>query len=256
MNRYQLIGAAIGIVLVVLGQLVPEVGELGREFGRRPYLILLLFLIPLALAPILVPRYRKSARLNDEGIALLAQGRVFAALEAFTAARSLAKSPVVATFNIGLCRLCLWQLDEAERELATLHARKDLTPQFRGMMLQRFALVAALAGRSQDAVARLDEARALTRDTLVEAPLAEAVLACRDQDWARARALLEREEMLTLVATLRGLRDALLAWSVARLTGERRGVEPLAVFHEASPDKLQAAWPEFAAFLLASPPAA
>jgi hypothetical protein len=49
------------------------------------------------------------------------------------------------------------------------------------------------------------------------------------------------------------LRDALLAWSVERLTSERRRVEPLAVFGEASPDKLQAAWPEFVAFLLAAP---
>ncbi len=250
MSRPHLIGGAIGILLFLLFRFVPAAQEVVREIGRRPYLVLLL---PAALALFFLPRYRRSARLNDEGLQLLVQGRVFAALEKFTAARSLAKSPVIPTFNIGLCRLYLWQLAEAERELAVLHAREDLLPQFRGVLLPRFALVAALEGRFRDAVVRLDEAKALNSGAAEEALLAEAVLACRNKDWARARELLERQELSSLPDTLplRGLRDALLAWSVEQLTGERRRVEALAVFKEASPDTLQAAWPELAAFLLA-----
>ena len=114
-----------------------------------------------------------------------------------------------------------------------------------------FALVAALEGRLREAVQRLDEARELKSDSAAEAVLASAVLACRRGDWARGRELLERQECLSLLATSRGMRDALLAWSVERLTGERRPVDPLAVFGEASLDKLQAAWPELVAFILA-----
>jgi hypothetical protein len=250
MSRPHLIGGAIGLLIALVFHFVPASREVVAGVLRRPYLLLL---VPVALALFFLPRYRRSARLNEEGLGLLAQGHVFAALEKFTAARSLAKSPVIPTFNIGLCRLYLWQLDEAERELATLHAREDLLPQFRGVLLPRFALVAALDGRFRDALVRLDEVKALQSGAAEEALLAEAVLACRNKDWARARELLEREALRSLQDTLplRGLRDALLAWSVEQLTGERRRVEALAVFKEASPDKLQAAWPELADFLLA-----
>ena len=248
MKRPQLIGGAIGLLLFILLKFVPGVREAFGEIYRRPYLM---FIAVAALAIFYLPRYRKSARLNDEGLELLAQGHTFAALEKFTAARTLAQSPVVTTYNIGLCRLQLWQLEEAERELSTLSDREDLTPEFRGMLMAPFALVAALDGRLRDAIKRLDEARELKSNSAVLAVLASAVLDCRRGAWVGGRVLLERPECFSLNGPLRGLRDALLAWSVERLTGERRHVEPLTVFGEASPDKLQAAWPELVAFILA-----
>jgi tetratricopeptide (TPR) repeat protein len=244
----QIIGGAIGILLFLLLKFVPAVREALGELYRRPYLM---FIALGAMALFFLPRYRKSARLNDEGVKLLSQGHVFAALEKFMAARPLAQSPVLTTFNIGVCRLYLWQLEEAERELSRVQERENLTPQFRGILMAPFALVAALEGRLREAFQRLDEARELKSDSAAEAVLASAVLACRRGNWAGARELLEREQCLSLLATSRGLRDALLAWSVERLTGERRRVDPLAVFGEASPDKLQAAWPELVAFILA-----
>jgi tetratricopeptide (TPR) repeat protein len=244
----QIIGGAIGILLFLLIKFVPAVREVLGEIYRRPYIPLIAVGL---LAIFFLPRYRKSARLNQEGIQLLSQGHVFAALEKFMAARPLAKSPVVTTFNIGICRLQLWQLDEAERELSKLNDRDDLTHQFRGMLMAPFALVAALDGRLRDALKRLDEAKELKSDSAGLAVLASAVLACRRGTWAEGKALLERPECLSLEGPLRGLRDALLAWSVERLTGERRPVEPLAIFGESSPDKLQAAWPELVTFILA-----
>jgi hypothetical protein len=82
------------------------------------------------------------------------------------------------------------------------------------------------------------------------AVLASAVIACRTGKEAEARTQLERPEVRKLEGPLRGLREALLAWCLERLTGESHPVEVIAVFSEASPDKLQAAWPELVSFLL------
>lgn len=253
MKREKLIGGAIGTLLGLGIIFVPGVREAMREFFMRPYLA---FLLVGLMALIFLPRYRKSRQLNDEGVKLLSEGHVFAALEKFLAARPLAKSPVIPTFNIGICRLQLWQLEEAERELSRVAEREDLLPGFRGMLMGPFALVAALEGRLREALQRLDEARDLKSDSAAQAVLALAVLSCRRGDWSGGRALLDRPECFTLEGPLQGLREALLAWSVERLTGERRHVEPLAVFGEASPDKLQAAWPELVSFILAKGQAA
>jgi hypothetical protein len=249
MKREKLIGGVIGTLLGLSIIVFPHgVRAVLEEVHRRPYLP---FIGVAVLTIIFLPRYRRSRQLNDEGVKLLSEGHVFAALEKFLAARPLAKSPVIPTFNIGICRLQLWQLEEAEHQLSRVSEREDLLPGFRGILMGPFALVAALEGRLKEALQRIDEARELKSDSAAQAVLASAVLSCRRGDWTGGRALLERPECLTLGGPLRGLRDALLAWSVERLTGERRHVDLLAVFGEAAPDKLQAAWPELVAFILA-----
>lgn len=244
----RLLGIVIAVGLITLFHYVPGSREAAGEFyWRFPY-ILLVLLVPISIY--FVPRYRRSARLTSEGVRLLSEGRVVAALEQFEASRPLARSKVIPTYNIGVSRLQLWQLDAAERELTSLEERDDLLPWFRAQLYSALALVAALDGRLWQAVQRLDEVKVLPGDPPVMAVLASAVIACRTGKEAEARTQLERPEVRKLEGPLRGLREALLAWCLERLTGEHRPVEVIAVFSEASPDKLQAAWPELVSFLL------
>ncbi len=243
-----MLGVAIAAAISALFYFIPGSQEaVGTFFRRFPYLLLLLC-VPLALY--YLPRYRRSTALTDEGLRLLAQGKVVAALEKFEASRPLAKSKVIPTYNIGSSRLQLWQLGAAERELSSLEAREDLTAQFRGIVYAALALVAALDGRLKEAVQRLDEAKALHAGPLLLGALASAVVACRTGRWAEAREQLQEPGLQQLTGPLRGLKEALWAWSQERHGGGQCFVDVIAVFGEASPDSLEAAWPELAAFLL------
>lgn len=252
MRNPRVIGTGVGLVLAValiaLFHFVPGGQEAVRTFFRRLPYVLLLLCVPLALY--YLPRYRRSASLTDEGLRLLEQGRVAAALEKFEASRPLAKSKVIPTYNIGSSRLQLWQLQAAERELSSLEAREDLTPQFRGIVYAALALVAALDGRLKQAVERLDEAKALHAGPLQLGALASAVVACRTGRWAEARGQLQEPGLEKLTGPLGSLREALWAWSQERLGGGQCFVDVVAMFGEASPDSLEAAWPELVAFLL------
>ncbi|HLL06490.1 MAG TPA: hypothetical protein VK539_38320 [Myxococcaceae bacterium] len=251
-KRQKRIGAVLGVILgiglVVLFELVPGSRQaVGAFFAQPPYILAGVLVVVLI---IFLPRYRRSAQLSTEADRLLSQGHVVAALEKFEAARSLARSKVISTYNIGICRLQLWQLDAAERELTSLEERDDLQPWFRKLLYSALALVAALDGRLWQSVQRLDEAKVVPGDTHVMATLASAVIACRTGKEAEARTQLERPEVKKLEGPLRGLREAMLAWCQERLTGKPGPVEVISVFGEASPDKLQAGWPELVAFLL------
>ncbi|GMT99360.1 hypothetical protein KH5H1_34790 [Corallococcus caeni] len=236
---------AVVMMLVLLGvprvlhHFIPDPRQVQMMFP----VVLLVLLVPAALY--FLPRYRRSKKLTDEGLQLLSEGRVAAALDRFEAARPLAKVQVVPTYNIGITQLQLWRLPTAGRELSSLESRKDLTPQFRAVLSTALALVDALEGRLARVESRLAEAKSQVDFPLGLAPLASAVVACREGRWAEARALLGDASLENLTGPLRGLRNALEAWCVEQLTGERRPVDAIALFGEASQDSLQAAWPEF-----------
>jgi hypothetical protein len=97
---------------------------------------------------------------------------------------------------------------------------------------------------------RLDEVKTLGGGPFIAAVLASAVIACRREAWAEAKQILDRPECDKLDGTLRGLREALRAWCLERLTGEQHRVDAVTVFGEASPEALQAAWPELTGFIL------
>ncbi|WP_375759569.1 hypothetical protein [Corallococcus exercitus] len=210
--------------------------------------VLFVLLVPVALY--FLPRYRRSQQLTDEGIQLLSEGRVVAALERFEASRPLAKVQVIPTYNIGISRLQLWQLPVAGQELSSVDARKDLTPQFRAILSAAIALVDALEGRLSRVEPRLAEAKSRVDFPLLFAPLASAVVACREGRWTEARTLLRDAGLEKLTGPLRGLRDVLEAWCVEQLTGEARPVDAIALFGEASQDSLQAAWPELVDYVV------
>ncbi|NOK32153.1 hypothetical protein D7W79_20710 [Corallococcus exercitus] len=241
---------AVVMMLVLLG--VPKVLHHFIPDPRQAQMmfpiVMLVLLVPVALY--FLPRYRRSKKLTDEGLQLLSEGRVAAALERFEAARPLAKIQVVPTYNIGITQLQLWRLPTAGRELSSLESRKDLTPRFRAVLSAALALVDALEGRLARVELRLAEAKSQADFPLGFAPLASAVVACREGRWAEARALLGDAALENLTGPLRGLRNALEAWCIEQLTGEARPVDAIALFGEASQDSLQAAWPEFVDFVV------
>lgn len=194
---------------------------------------------------------QKGLRLNEEGNVLVSRGRSAAALEKFEAARPLLKNQGQGAipFNIAICQLALWRLEAAEHEFTRAQDIKELPANVRNIIPVRLALISALRGALDVAQERLGLARTLDPEEPLLV-LVSGVIACRREDWAQARALLEGPATHSLGGPLRGLRDALLSWSVERLTGERRYVDPITVFGEASTDSLQKDWPELVGFLL------
>ncbi|QRK10819.1 hypothetical protein JQX13_12540 [Archangium violaceum] len=213
--------------------------------------VFLVVVLAVVVGAIVGKRNQKGWQLNAEGNTLLSRGRIAAALEKFETARPLLKKEGqgVIPFNVGVCHLHLWHLDAAERDFTTAQDTQELPAQVRTHIPVRLALISALKGALGVAEERLAGARAQdAEDPLIV--LVNGVIACRREDWAQARALLEGPATHVLGGPMRGLRDALLSWSVERLTGERRYVDPVTVFGEASTDKLRESWPALVHFLL------
>ncbi len=219
--------------------------------GREWLMPIIFILVLIAFIAFSGRGVRKGTQLNAEGTVLLARGRITAALEKFEAARPLLKKQWkgVIPFNVGVCQLELWQLDAAEREFTTAQNTRELAKEVQRLLPPRLALVAALRGDVKQATQRLDAARKLDPEEPLLV-LVEGVLAARRQDWAQARSLLEGPTTHIFGGPSRGLRDALLAWSVERTTGEHRYVDPVTVFGEAATDNLRKFWPDLVGFLL------
>lgn len=226
----------------------------GRESSSGWFLLLAFgaFVVFMGFSAFMGKRARKGLQLNTEGAVLLERGRVAAALEKFQEARPLLKDDGQGAipFNIGLSQLYLWNLEAAGRELSKARGHKQLPEHVRRLIPERLALVAALRGDARAAQALIEETRTPEGEAGALILLTEGVLACRRAEWARARTLLDNPDTHVLGGPLRGLRDALLAWSVEQTTGERRYVDLVTVFGEASTDKLREAWPELVSFLL------
>jgi hypothetical protein len=245
-------GVPVAVGFIALIEATKRYGASNPELARWMFPgVMFALLIPISIY--YFPRYRRSMKLLDEGNALLQEGRIALALEKFEASRPLARRQIISTFNIGIARLLLWQLPQTEQEFTGLLERKDLKPQFRALLTSTLAVVAALDGRVKVARERMADAQSLWREVApAQIALASAVIACREGRWADARALLGTEKLNEIPpGPLRALRAALEAWCQEQLTGERQRVDAIALFGEASQDSLQAAWPEFVAFVVA-----
>lgn len=185
-----------------------------------------------------------------QGTELLVRGRPTAALQRLEEARPRFEKEPAFAYHIGVCHLWLWQLEAAEREFSRAAASPQLPADTKATLALSLTLVAALRGRGEEARGRLAEARAQEGEESAAELVIRAVLACREGDWSEALLLLERHETHVLGELWRGLRDALLAWSLERTTGARRYVELPTVLSEAPVERVQAAWSEFGAFLL------
>jgi hypothetical protein len=190
-------------------------------------------------------------QLNSEGITLMANGRLALALEKFEAARPLVQRgwKSVIAYNIGLCQMGLWRLDAAELEFSRAMQGERVSKTIQPQLLPRYALLAALRGDLPAARERGETARRVEPESALLV-LMEGVLACRRAEWNQARTLLEGPATHILGGTLRGLRDALLCWSVERTSGQQRYLDLVTVFGEASTDKLRESWPELVDYLL------
>lgn len=196
-------------------------------------------------------RARRTLRINQDGIDLLNRGRLLEAAETFDrAATQSGQGAVLASFNAGVARLRLWQLERALTAFENAEKRaKDVKPLKLPIPGQR-ALAQALLGHVADAERTLGAAGA---DLDSSGYLTRAVLAARAADFPRAFELADRLEVKQLGGNLRGLAEALRAWARQQTTGERWPVDRIALFGEAGPALLQAAWPELVAFVEQAP---
>jgi tetratricopeptide (TPR) repeat protein len=207
-----------------------------------------------AILTFVVLRARKGLRLNNEGVALMGQGRIVAALDKFKAAQPLLKRNPLIPFNIGAAQLSMWRLPDAVLDYERAN-KSALAGNLRQLIAPQLALANALQGNGAASEKWLGESKKLANEAAPAAVLAQAVTACRAGRFDDARALLDRHELRSLGGMQRGLSDALRAWCAEQVAGERRHVDRVAVFGETGGDALRLAWPELAEFLERAPAA-
>ncbi|MDP1829102.1 MAG: hypothetical protein Q8L48_37915 [Archangium sp.] len=181
--------------------------------------------------------------------------RMARALELYLEAGERAPQQPQNRLCVGATRLYLWQLAAARRDLElSLTLRplgQDEDAPLRAVAMPMLALLDGLDGRVGRARERLDTLDPGADSSLVA--LAEAVIACREQRWVDAGAFARDPEVLALGSTIGALARTLDSWSLAEQGGPLQLVDQVALFSEASPDELRAAWPELFAFLDRAP---
>lgn len=221
----------------------------------EPWLAFLTTWLPLivivgAVLVILSVRGRKGRRLNNEAVQLMSRGRYAEALSKLEEARPHMKSQAALHINLGMVNLWLWRPGAALPEFAEARKLKAM-PQLHANVAAAQALAEALRGELAAARRHLDETAILKPDPLLR-HLAEAVILAREGSFPRALEAVDRPELRSLAGMERGCADALRAWCHERQTGERRTVDPIAVYGETGPDAVKTLWPEFAQFLEAN----
>ncbi len=211
-----------------------------------------LFVLGVASLIFLAVQRRRHAA-HAQGVRFLNQGRYLQALERFSEYRQREPQQAAAAFNTALARLHLWRLDEALADLQFASAR----PANRGTELAEWvpeyqALTLALLGRTGEATEQLRSIQAGDGDPGLVA-LTEAIVLVRGGDLSGARVRLGSFEVKRLGGPLGALARTLDAMCIEQLTGERRYVDRVALYGEASPEGLQRAWPELVAFVERAP---
>lgn len=160
-------------------------------------------------------------------------GKLAEALEAGIALRRAAGERADVLQRVGSLELMLWKISPA---------RDDLE--------------AAANKGSQEALGPLWVAKALlgeppgALDTVSSfGALAAAIVSSKKADWVTVGSLLGTFAAKQLPNTLGALARTLEAWSVMERTGEKRHVDPVALFAETGPGELAKVWPELIAFV-------
>lgn len=198
-------------------------------------------------------RARSANDVTLQGVSLLQEGRYAEALTAFRACVKQTPGSAAAHYNVGLAALALWQVAEADAAFEAASKRSMRLFDVRKLLYPAWSLAAALLDRPLDARRHLDEADKHQAQHTALARLALAVLGARSRDWVATRAALEVYAVKMLSGSSRGLADALHAWALEQLTGERRYVDRLGLYGETGPDVLKAVWPELVAFVERAP---
>jgi len=196
---------------------------------------------------------RRSARTQD-GARLLDHGRYAQALEIFDAYRRKYPRDAVSPFNTGVVRLSLWRLAPALDDFEAarrLSGGKD--ERLESLLPEHLAVAYALFGQETEARRALSESpKGKAHPGRVG--LVEGILSLRGGDASAARVRLASLEVRRMGGSLGTLARVLDAFCVEHLTGELRHVDKVALFGEAGPDELKAAWPELWAFVERAPP--
>jgi tetratricopeptide (TPR) repeat protein len=187
-----------------------------------------------------------------EGSRLLTQGRYLQALEQFEMFRKVQPRVATAAYNCGISRLLLWKLESAISDLEAAQRLGGLgQPHLKILLSEQLTLAFALVGRTSEAHHMLRQLSDSSESAHVA--LASAVLLARNGDWAAARTKLATLEVKRMWGTTGALARALDALCIEQLTEERRYIDRVALFGEASPDELRKHWPEFVAFVERAP---
>jgi hypothetical protein len=226
------------------GGIRSSLGDFGPWLGVAPLFVGLVFW---------GRRQQRINQLNAEGAELLHRGRASEALAKFEEYRRKSKT-AVGPFNIAIARLSLWQLDEAARELGIAKKNAARVPAVKHGIPVLLGVIHAIRGDAAAANEALGAIDAKLKDT-GQVLLAQAALACRAGDFAKARELLGRHEVKQLGGFNGALAATLHAWSVEQMQNELRHVDRIALFGETGPERLKAAWPELAAFVERAPAA-
>jgi hypothetical protein len=198
-------------------------------------------------------RNRPWRKQYDAAMLAFGKGRFAEALELWT--QSFEKTPWKPTvrFNIASARINLWQLRRAREDLLqslalAAKAKQTALPPVAHVQL---AFLEALEGNV--AASREYSAKGQSAATDQLPLLTEAVLDLREGRVEKAHRALRQSETRQIQGTLGELVRTLDTYCVFLVSGEVRHVDKVALFHEASPDELLRAWPQFAAFLARAP---
>jgi tetratricopeptide (TPR) repeat protein len=187
-----------------------------------------------------------------EGARLLTQGRYLQALEQFETFRKAQPRVAAAAYNCGISRMSLWKLESALVDLETAQRLGGLAqPHLKVLLSEQLALALALVGRTTEAHHQLRQIS--DPSDAAHVALASAILLVRTGDWATARTKLGTLEVKRMWGTTGALARTLDAFCIEQLSQERRYVDRVALFGEASPDELRKYWPEFVAFVERAP---
>jgi hypothetical protein len=192
-------------------------------------------------------------RLANRGNILLQQGRFSEAIDTMKEG-GRPRNGVLAN-NLAWALLSLWRLDEAEEAYLKIPRRGAKFSGLVSIGMPGLALTCALKGKTTEAHRWLQDAEKVGGGGTGLCTVARAVLTARAGRWQETRELLRRYEVTLLGGPTGALADALSAWAVENTTGERRHVDPVALFGEGSSAGLKNAWPELVAFVEQAPKA-
>ena len=224
--------------------------------GASPSVVLsAAFIVIVVLLAFVFRRLRRANAASIEGIAFMNQGRFMEALTSFERGQAISPRSHLFPFNRGVVLVSLWRVHEADTAFAKAASMKvaNLGFNLERMVVPQRALVAALQGKLDEARTHIARAEQLALTRSAHLTIANAIIALREGDAAKARALLAGYEVKMLGGPMRGLADALSAWCVDQLTGERRPIDKVALFGESGPEGLRSVWPEVITFVERAP---
>lgn len=243
-------------LLVAVAATVFLLAHVAGRLGLPPLLVTLVVgtIILVTLVAVL-GRQRAAIRLNNQGLMLQQEGRFTEAAALLEQAHQRMPRLAIASLNLGVTYLVLYRFEEAIERLLSFEqkagARLSMAPGLERYAGPALALSYVFAGKLDQAAARLTQLEGV-RHTAVSR-LAQVALSCRRGDFGAALDVAAQHGLLLdqLGGTYRAWLDALVAWASTQLGRAGGSVDAVRLFREVGPERLNAAWPQLAAFVTA-----